>query len=76
MNSFRSFLYKLARILGDINAVKKGRVGRRVGNVSPGARPEGRCESFSNSSAVFLMCKRGGMRRYGGIFLQQGCCKD
>ena len=31
MNGFRSFLYKLARILGDINAVKRGRVGRRVG---------------------------------------------
>lgn len=28
---FRSFLYFLARILGDVNAVKKGRVGRRVG---------------------------------------------
>jgi hypothetical protein len=27
----RSFLYKLARLLGDINAVKKGRVGRRIG---------------------------------------------
>jgi hypothetical protein len=27
----RSFLYALARLLGDINAVKKGRVGRRVG---------------------------------------------
>ncbi len=26
----RSFLYKLARFLGDVNAVKKGRVGRRV----------------------------------------------
>ena len=27
----RGFLYKLARILGDVNAVQKGRVGRRVG---------------------------------------------
>ncbi|WP_193550808.1 hypothetical protein [Salicibibacter kimchii] len=31
MNSFRSFLYKFARILGDVNAVKKGKVGKRVG---------------------------------------------
>jgi hypothetical protein len=31
MNGFRSFLYKLARLLGDVNAMKKGRVGRRVG---------------------------------------------
>ncbi len=30
MNSFRSFLYWLARLLGDVNAVQKGRVGRRV----------------------------------------------
>ena len=28
---FRGFLYWLAKILGDINAVKKGKVGRRVG---------------------------------------------
>jgi hypothetical protein len=30
MNAFRSFLYWLARLLGDVNAVMKGRVGRRV----------------------------------------------
>ena len=28
---FRGFLYWLAKLLGDINAVKKGKVGRRVG---------------------------------------------
>jgi hypothetical protein len=27
----RSLLYKVARFLGDVNAVKKGRVGRRIG---------------------------------------------
>ena len=27
----RGTLYKLARFLGDVNAVKKGRVGRRIG---------------------------------------------
>lgn len=27
----RSLLYKLARILGDVNAVKRGTVGKRVG---------------------------------------------
>jgi hypothetical protein len=31
MNKFRGFLYTLAKILGDINAVKKGHVGRRIG---------------------------------------------
>jgi hypothetical protein len=31
MNGFRSFLYMLARLLGDVNAVQKGRVGRRIG---------------------------------------------
>ena len=28
---FRSLLYKLARVLGDVNAAKKGKVGKRVG---------------------------------------------
>ena len=28
---FRSFLYTLAKLLGDVNAVRRGRVGRRVG---------------------------------------------
>jgi hypothetical protein len=27
----RSFLYKLARIMGDVNAVKRGKVGKRLG---------------------------------------------
>ncbi len=31
INKSRGFLYKLARILGDVNAVQKGRVGRRAG---------------------------------------------
>lgn len=31
LNKSRGFLYKLARLLGDVNAVQKGRVGRRVG---------------------------------------------
>ncbi|MCC5841876.1 MAG: hypothetical protein JJT96_17305 [Opitutales bacterium] len=31
MSGFRSFLYALARLLGDVNAVKRGRVGRRIG---------------------------------------------
>jgi hypothetical protein len=30
INTYRGFLYKLARILGDVNAVQKGKVGRRV----------------------------------------------
>jgi len=29
--SVRSFLYFLARLLGDVNAVRRGRVGRRIG---------------------------------------------
>ncbi|WP_196493786.1 hypothetical protein [Ornithinibacillus caprae] len=31
INKIRRTLYCFARILGDINAVKKGRVGKRVG---------------------------------------------
>lgn len=27
----RSFLYFLARLLGDVSAVKRGRVGKRIG---------------------------------------------
>ena len=29
--SFRGFLYGWAKLLGDVNAVQKGRVGRRLG---------------------------------------------
>jgi len=36
MAGFRGFLYILARILGDVNAVKKGKVGRRVGRRAAG----------------------------------------
>ena len=32
----RSFLYLIARILGDINAVRKGKVARRVGRRAAG----------------------------------------
>lgn len=31
INKTRSFLYKLARLLGDVQAVQKGRIGKRVG---------------------------------------------
>ncbi len=34
--STRSLLYRLARLLGDVNAVKKGRVGRRIGRRAAG----------------------------------------
>jgi hypothetical protein len=34
--SFRGFLYWLARLLGDVNAVKRGRVGRRVARRAAG----------------------------------------
>lgn len=34
--SFRGLLYWLARLLGDVNAVKKGRVGRRIGRRAAG----------------------------------------
>ena len=31
LNKTRSILYKTARILGDVQAVKRGKVGRRIG---------------------------------------------
>jgi hypothetical protein len=30
INKTRGFLYRLARILGDLNAVQKGKIGRRI----------------------------------------------
>lgn len=32
----RSLLYQLARLLGDVNAAQKGRVGRRIGRRAAG----------------------------------------
>lgn len=31
MRGVRGLLYRLARLLGDVEAVRKGRVGRRIG---------------------------------------------
>lgn len=31
IGKLRSWLYLVARLLGDLNAVKRGRVGRRIG---------------------------------------------
>ena len=36
INSTRSLLYQLARLLGDVNAVQKGRVGRRIARRAAG----------------------------------------
>ena len=33
---FRGFLYTLARLMGDVNAVKKGKVGRRIARRASG----------------------------------------
>jgi hypothetical protein len=34
--NLRSMLYKIARIMGDWNAIKKGRVARRIGRRAAG----------------------------------------
>lgn len=31
MSGLRSLLYRIARIMGDVQAAKRGRVGRRIG---------------------------------------------
>ena len=31
INKFRNLLYRLSRALGDLNAVKKGKIGHRLG---------------------------------------------
>ena len=36
MNKTRGILYWLARLLGDVNAVRRGRVGRRVARRAAG----------------------------------------
>ena len=36
MIGFRSLLYALARLMGDVNAVKKGKVGRRLSRRAAG----------------------------------------
>lgn len=36
LNKFRSFLYALARLLGDINAARRGRVGKRLARRAAG----------------------------------------
>lgn len=34
--TFRSFLYRLARIIGDFQAASRGRIGRRIGRRAAG----------------------------------------
>ena len=36
INKIRSLLYLLGRVLGDVNAAKKGRVGRRIARRAAG----------------------------------------
>ena len=36
MAGLRGILYTLAKLMGDVNAVKKGKVGRRVGRRAAG----------------------------------------
>ncbi|MFC4182083.1 hypothetical protein [Saccharococcus thermophilus] len=31
INQFRKFLYSLAKFLGDVNAIQKGKIGKRIG---------------------------------------------
>ncbi|MGH2788900.1 MAG: hypothetical protein ACRDJV_13510 [Actinomycetota bacterium] len=34
--SLRGWLYYIGRLMGDVNAIKKGRVGRRIGRRAAG----------------------------------------
>ncbi|AQS55696.1 hypothetical protein [Novibacillus thermophilus] len=36
LNKTRGFLYTLARLLGDVNAVKKGKIGKRIARRAAG----------------------------------------
>ena len=44
--STRGLLYQIAKFLGDINAVKKGKVGRRVGGRTAGKITSKGLENF------------------------------
>jgi len=47
MAGFRGLLYTLAKLMGDYNAVKKGKVGKRVGRRVAERPPARRCGSCS-----------------------------
>jgi len=51
MAGFRGLLYTLAKLMGDYNAVKKGKVGKRVGRRQAGRAGESRrscpCHKFN-----------------------------
>lgn len=36
MNEFRKFLYQLAKLLGDMNAIRKGTIGKRMARRAAG----------------------------------------
>ena len=36
LNKTRGLLYRLARLLGDVSAIKRGKVGRRIGRRAAG----------------------------------------
>ncbi len=40
MGNFRSFLYQLAKFLGDISAVSKGKTGKRIVFIQKSAAPQ------------------------------------
>lgn len=49
MNKFRIFLYALARLLGDVNAVRKGPVGKRIARRAAGKATLAVCyENYSS----------------------------
>src|SRR5680860_351049 len=55
MAGFRGFLYILARILGDVNAVKKGKVGRRVGRMDQEFHREVNARAVSTSTRTYML---------------------
>ena len=63
MAGFRGLLYTLAKLMGDYNAVKKGKVGKRVGRRVARGRPPARpCESCSSNQAWGFSRSRTGRR--------------
>ena len=51
---FRWLLYTLAKLMGDHNAVKKGKVGQRVGRRAAGESTDGILEELAQKSSVAI----------------------
>lgn len=60
INKIRSFLYKSAKILGDVNAVKKGTIGKRIARRAAGKATINYLETYLNRKTKSHQSLNGG----------------